>query len=43
MPKCKVCAVKTEVVFNINLKKVAICEACATAIFLQQARWYASK
>lgn len=41
MKKCKVCGAKTKVVFNINLQAVAICEDCATNIFMQQAKWYA--
>lgn len=41
MKKCKVCGNKTEVVFNIGFKATPICEGCATAIFLQQAKWYA--
>lgn len=41
MKKCKVCGVKTEVVFNIDFKETPICEGCATTIFLQQAKWYA--
>ena len=41
MKKCKVCGEKTEVVFNIDFKATPICEGCATAIFLQQAKWYA--
>jgi len=39
--KCKVCGSKTKVVFNIDFKATPICEPCATAIFLQQANWYA--
>ena len=41
MKKCKVCGDKTEVVFNIDFKATPICEGCASAIFLQQAKWYA--
>lgn len=37
---CKVCGNKTNTIFNIKLKKVYICENCATSIFLQQALWY---
>ena len=40
MAKCKVCDKKTNVVFNINLYAVHICEDCATSIFIQQAQWY---
>lgn len=40
MKECKVCGDKTEVVFNIDFKATPICESCATAIFLQQAKWY---
>lgn len=36
MKKCKICGEKTEVVFNLNLKAVPICEDCANAIVLQQ-------
>jgi len=43
MKKCKVCGDKTEVVFNIDFKATPICEGCATAIFLQQAKWYTEK
>ena len=43
MKKCKVCGEKTDVNFNIDLKKTPICEECATAIFLQQANWYAEQ
>lgn len=38
MNKCKVCNDKTEVVFNIDFKPTPICEGCATAIFIQQAK-----
>jgi len=41
MGNCKVCGDKTEVVFNIDFRATPICERCATAIFLQQAKWYA--
>lgn len=41
MKKCKVCNAKTESVFNIDFKAVLICEKCGTAIFAQQAIWYA--
>lgn len=40
MKKCKVCGDNTKTIFNINLKAVAICENCAAAIFIQQAKWY---
>ena len=43
MKKCKVCGEKTDVIFNIDFKKTPICEECATAIFLQQAKWYAEQ
>lgn len=43
MEKCKICGEKTEVIFNIDFKAVHICEGCATAIFLQQAKWYAQQ
>lgn len=43
MKKCKVCGGKTDVVFNIDFKATPICEDCATAIFIQQASWYASE
>ena len=33
---CKVCEQPTEIVFNINLKAVPICESCARAITVQQ-------
>lgn len=38
---CKVCGEPTNVIFNINLRALPICEDCATNIFLQQASWYA--
>ena len=34
--KCKVCGNATNVIFNINFKKVYICESCANMITLQQ-------
>jgi len=34
--KCKVCGNATNVIFNINFKKVYICEGCANMITLQQ-------
>lgn len=38
--KCRVCGkIETPLKFNINLKIVPICQRCATAIFLQEARW----
>ncbi len=40
---CKVCGAKTPVVFNIDFKATPICEDCGTAIFLQQAQWFASE
>ena len=40
MKKCKICGDKTKVAFNIDFKKVPICEGCAESIFLQQAQWY---
>lgn len=40
MSNCKVCGKKTDIVFNISFKAVAICENCASSIFLQQARYY---
>jgi len=43
MKKCKICGNKTEVVFNIDFNAVPICEDCATAIFIQQAKWYAEQ
>jgi len=43
MKKCKVCGEKTDVIFNIDFIKTPICEECATAIFLQQAKWYAEQ
>lgn len=39
--KCKMCSTKTNVGFNINLTLVPVCEDCATAIFIQQANFYA--
>lgn len=39
--ECKVCEQETEVNFNINSELTPICEDCATAIFLQQAKFYA--
>lgn len=41
MKKCKVCGDKTKVVFNIQLRATPICENCANAIFLQQAKSWA--
>lgn len=41
--KCKVCDAPTTVGFNIDFKLVPICESCATAIFIQQARFYANR
>ena len=43
MRKCKICGEKTNVVFNINLKKTHICEGCAASIFIQQAQWYSKQ
>ena len=34
--KCKVCGERTDVVFNIALKAVSVCEGCAWAITCQQ-------
>lgn len=39
--KCKLCEEETENRFNIDFKAVPICEGCATAVFIQQAMWYA--
>lgn len=41
MKKCKICDTQTNTGFNINFELVPICESCATAIFLQQAQYYA--
>lgn len=40
MAKCKICETETDVVFNIELTPVPICEKCAPPIFIQQAKWY---
>jgi len=40
MKKCKICNDKTDVCFNIRFVKTPICENCASAIFMQQAKWY---
>lgn len=40
--KCKICNEETEVGFNIQFKLTPICEDCATAIFLQQSKYYAA-
>ena len=36
MGKCKICASDTNAIFNIDFKKVSICEECASSIALQQ-------
>lgn len=43
MLTCKICGDKTKVGFNINLELVPICQNCATAIFLQEAKWLAEQ
>lgn len=43
MKKCKICGKETDVIFNINFKVVHICDDCARSIFIQQAKWYATK
>lgn len=40
MKECKVCGTNTKVIFNIKFKETPICDSCATAIFLQQAKSY---
>ena len=40
MKKCKICGNNTNIIFNIDLKAIHICENCATSIFIQQAVWY---
>ena len=40
--ECRVCGSTTEVQFDIKKDLVPICNVCATAIFLQQANFYAS-
>lgn len=37
---CKVCGEKTAIGFNINFKRLPICEHCARVIFIQQAAWF---
>ena len=36
MKNCKVCGDPTDVVFNIRLKAVPVCEKCACSIAMQQ-------
>lgn len=43
MSSCKVCDEKTENIFNINFKKVPICESCAVSITTQQVYWWADQ
>ena len=40
--ECKICGTETKVQFTIKSKLVPVCEKCATAIFLQQSKFYAS-
>lgn len=40
MKKCKICKEETNIIFNINLDAVNICESCASQIFIQQAIYY---
>lgn len=40
MKNCKVCGDKTNVVVNIKLKAIPVCNSCCSSIFIQQARWY---
>lgn len=37
---CRVCGDKTATIFNISFAATPICESCAAAIFIQQAKWY---
>jgi uncharacterized phage protein (TIGR02220 family) len=39
---CKICSTETEVQFNIKKRLVPVCSKCATAIFLQQSKFYAA-
>ena len=42
--KCRVCGYLTNIVFNINLEAVPICQSCATAITTQEfASWLKEK
>ena len=41
MSKCKICNTETEVQFNVKRELIPVCKKCATAIFLQQAKFYA--
>jgi len=36
------CGKLTSNIYNINMKKVAICESCAVSITLQQVSWWAT-
>lgn len=40
--KCKICDKPTNIVFNINMEAVPICEPCADSIMAQQVMWYKS-
>lgn len=37
--KCKICSNITRYVMNIKLEAIPICDECANAIMLQQAKW----
>lgn len=37
MKECRLCGDPTEVVFNIRLHRVPVCERCACSITMQQA------
>lgn len=43
MEPCKICGDETCSAFNIDFKRVPICEYCANRIFIQQAEWFVNE
>jgi hypothetical protein len=40
---CKICDKWVSTFFNVNFHRVPICEDCATAITIQQIKWWAKR
>lgn len=43
MKPCKLCGTRTNNGFNINFKLTPVCESCATAITMQQVKWWSQQ
>lgn len=39
MEQCKICEIDTGSYFNVNFKKIPLCEKCASLITVQHVEW----